>query len=408
MNSSAAQSSATSEPTTEQGLVNEPALVGHASVVDGQLVEGELARIEILTPISIVVPTYKEYENIPLLVERLEALKQAYDLGLELLLMDDQSGDGTRQWVDTNAPDWVRLIERQGPRGLSAAVVEGLGLATHPVVVVMDADLSHPPEKIPDMILALHAGQELVIGSRYVAGGSTDDQWGFFRWLNSIIALNLAAPLTSARDPMAGFFAFRKALLDRAHRLNPIGYKIGLEIIVKCRLTNVGEIPIHFIDRVHGKSKLTIKEQLRYIQHLRRLYLYKFGTWTHLAQFLVVGASGVVVNLAVLYALVAVGVMDKIAIAGGIGVSLCSNFLLNRRFSFSYAKNEPIVKQFIGFAGACSIGALVNYSVALAIWNSAQDIPLWLAAVCGIAAGMTFNFLISRYLVFRRSVSRKR
>ncbi|MEM1354482.1 MAG: glycosyltransferase family 2 protein [Planctomycetota bacterium] len=360
-----------------------------------------LARITIITPITIVVPTYMERENLPHLVERIDAVREANGLGLELLIMDDNSRDGSKAWAESCGHDWVRLIERSGPRGLSPAVLDGIRQAKHPVVVVMDADLSHPPEKIPDMVIALNAGQEFVIGSRYVTGGSTDDEWGFFRWFNSFVATKLAMALTNARDPMAGFFAFRKAELERADYLNPVGYKIGLELIVKCRLNNVGEVPIHFTDRVHGESKLTFKEQLKYIKHLRRLYIYKFGTWSHLAQFLVVGASGVVVNLLVLYALVWIGLHDLVAYAGGILASVVSNFLLNRRFTFSYARQGSILKQFTGFVGACSIGIAVQYLVALTVYHLWADAPLWVPALAGIAAGTAFNFVISRYLVFR-------
>ena len=364
--------------------------------------DGEaLAHVRILTPISIVVPAYRERENLPHLVDRVDALRQKYDLDIELLIMNDPSGDGSARWVAESSPDWVELVQRDGPRGLSAAVLDGIERARHPVVVVMDADLSHPPEKIPDMILALQAGQEFVIGSRYVHGGSTDDKWGFFRWFNSFVATLLAKPLTRAKDPMAGFFALRKSELQRADYLNPVGYKIGLELIVKCRLENVGEVPIHFTDRVHGESKLTLKEQLRYIKHLRRLYIYKFGTWSHLAQFLVVGASGVVVNLLVLYALVWAGMPDAVALAGGIVVSVVSNFLLNRRFTFSYARAGSLSKQFVGFIGACSIGMAVQYAVALLVNHLWAGSALWAAALAGIAAGTGFNFLISRYLVFR-------
>lgn len=361
----------------------------------------DLARVQILTPISIVVPTYKERDNLPHLVERIDRLRVEHDLVLELLFMDDNSVDGSREWAERCGHDWVRLIEREGPRGLSPAVLDGMLLASHPVVVVMDADLSHPPEKIPDMVLGLCSGQELVIGSRYVPGGSTDDDWGFFRWLNSFIATVLAKPLTGARDPMSGFFAFRKAELDRADYLNPVGYKIGLEVIVKCRLENVGEVPIHFTDRLHGESKLTLKEQLKYIKHLRRLYIYKFGTWSHLAQFLFVGASGVLVNWVVLYAMVWMGVHRVGAFAGGIAVSVVTNFLLNRRFSFSYARNQPLLKQFAGFVGACSIGMAVQLVVSVLLVDMVAGMPLWLASLGGIAAGTIFNFIISRYMVFR-------
>lgn len=388
--------SVTERPDSQPPLVQERASQG----------TGGLVRVEISTPVSIVVPTYQERENLPLLVERIARLKDDYGLELELLFMDDQSGDGSRQWVMGCGHDWVRLIERDGPRGLGPAVLEGMRVAHHPVIVVMDADLSHPPEKIPAMILALHSGQELVIGSRYVAGGSTDDQWGFFRWFNSFVATKLALPLTTVRDPMAGFFAFRKAELDRADELNPVGYKIGLEVIVKCRLSNVGEVPIHFSDRIHGQSKLNFKEQLKYLQHLRRLYMYKFGTWSHLAQFLIVGASGTAVNLVVLYVLVGLAVHEKLAYALGILVSLMSNFLLNRRFSFSYARDQSIYKQFLGFLGACSVGLAVNYSLFWILRDSVVGVPLWLASLSGIAGGMGFNFLISRYLVFRSGTAK--
>lgn len=370
------------------------------------LESGPLTRIEILTPISIVVPTYKERENLPHITERLARLRENHGLTLELLFMDDLSCDGSREWVEQCGHDWVRLIERKGPRGLSAAVVDGMHQAQYPVIVVMDADLSHPPEKIPDMILALDAGQEMVIGSRYVFGGSTDDQWGFFRWLNSFVATKLASPLTSARDPMAGFFAIRKSELSKTHRLNPIGYKIALEVIVKCRLTNVGEVPIHFTDRVHGESKLSFKEQLKYLQHLRRLYIFKFGTLSHLAQFLIVGASGVAVNLLVVYGLIALWAGEKFAFAGGIAVSLVTNFLLNRRFSFSYARRRPVVGQFLYFAGACSVGMVTQWLVAVLMHSYIEGISIWLATLAGIASGTLFNFLISRYLVFRASHGR--
>lgn len=362
---------------------------------------GTLAEIHILTPVTVVVPTYQEAENIPHLLDRLEALRQAHGLELELLIMDDRSNDGSVEAVDQSGHDWARIVVRDGPRGLSPAVLDGLRMARHPVVVVMDADLSHPPEKIPDMILALEAGQQLVIGSRYVPGASTDDKWGFFRWLNSQVATLLARPLTSCHDPMAGFFVLRKAELKHARGLNPIGYKIALELIVKCGLENVGEVPIHFADRRYGKSKLTFKEQLRYLQHLRRLYIHRYFNISSAVQYLAVGASGVAVNLAVLTGLVALSVPEPAAIAGGILVSLVSNFALNRRFSFSYARDGSIVKQFLGFVTACSVGIVINYAVSLAILRALPELPVQAAALGGVVAGLGFNYVASRYLVFR-------
>lgn len=361
-----------------------------------------LAEIRVLTPLSIVVPTYKERDSLPHLLDRIDALRAQQDLTLEVLIMDDQSNDGSLEYVRDRGDDWARMVVRDGPRGLSPAVLDGIYLARYPVVVVMDADLSHPPEKIPDMILALASGQEFVIGSRYVPGGSTDDDWGFFRWLNSQVATLLARPLTDAHDPMAGFFAFRRSELEKARYFNPVGYKIGLELIVKCGLENVGEVPIQFTDRRYGESKLSFKEQLRYLQHLRRLYIYKFAYLSSAMQFAAVGLSGVVVNLAILTILVALGVPRALAVAAGIGVSVVTNFLLNRRFTFGYARSESIGRQFLGFAAASAAGAAVNYAITMSMLYRRPDLPIQLAAICGIAGGMALNYLANQFLVFRR------
>lgn len=361
-------------------------------------------NIRIPTGISIIVPTYREAENIPLLLARIDALRTDHDLTLEVLFMDDDSRDGSAEAVAAAGLPWARLITRTENRGLSPAVIDGFRAAQYPVLVCMDCDLSHPPEVIPQMVLALKSGQQMVIGSRYVPGGSTDDDWGVLRWMNSLVATVLARPLTSVRDPMSGFFSLYKEDFDGVEDLNPVGYKIALELIVKCGFENVGEVPIHFSDRVHGESKLTLSEQLKYLKHLRRLYIHRFSNAMYLAQFLVVGASGVVVNLAMVSLLLLAGLPDSICLAGGIALSVCTNFLLNRRFTFSYARTEPVLRQFVGFVGACAVGMVVNYAVAL--WLNAQlgegAFTLQLAALGGIAAGMAFNFLGSRYLVFRK------
>ncbi|WP_108395442.1 glycosyltransferase [Devosia submarina] len=365
----------------------------------------ELARIEVHVPLSIIVPTYRECENIPFVIERVARLRAREKIDVELIFMDDQSRDGSIEAVEACGYSWVRLVERSGKRGLSPAVIEGFAQARNPVLICMDCDLSHPPEVIPQMILALSSGQQFVLGSRYVPGGSTDDDWGFFRWLNSRVATLLARPLTKVADPMSGFFCMRRADFDKAENLNAIGYKIALELIVKCGFENVGEVPIQFKDRVYGESKLTLKEQLRYIKHLRRLYLHKFANAMYLMQFLTVGASGVLINLSVLTLLLASGFNEQVAIAGGIAVSVVTNFLLNRRFTFSYARHGNAFKQFIGYLTASAIGVTVNYTVSLAMLHAplpetAQSI--YVASLSGVAAGMVFNYLGNRYLVFRR------
>jgi dolichol-phosphate mannosyltransferase len=209
---------------------------------------------------------------------------------------------------------------------------------------------------------------------------------------------------------MSGFFTMRKSDFDGVEDLNPVGYKIALELVVKCGFENVGEVPIHFTDRIHGESKLTFKEQLKYIQHLRRLYLHRFANAMYLAQFLVVGASGVIVNLAVLSLLLIMGLPETVCLAGGIGVSVLTNFMLNRRFTFSYARAGHLGKQFLGFLGASAVGAGVSFVVSVFLRSQITDdvsYGLHLAALGGIASGMIFNYLGNRFLVFRKTHIRK-
>src|SRR5690606_1142853 len=250
--------------------------------------------------LTVVVPTYKEVENIPLLVERLAAVRERRGFALDVMFMDDDSRDGSAEAVQVMGLPWVQLVTRTTERGLSAAVLDGLRRATGDVVVVMDADLSHPPETIPDMLGELEAGADFVLGSRFVSGGTTDDEWGIFRWLNSKVATLLALPLAPVKDPMSGFFMLRRSTFLAGRDYQPIGYKIGLELLVKCNCKKPVEVPIHFQDRQFGDSKLSLREQLRYLQHIRRLYMYRFALISQLIQFSVVGALGLVVNLVVL------------------------------------------------------------------------------------------------------------
>ncbi len=350
--------------------------------------------------VSVVVPTYREVENIPLLVQRLAAVRDAMGGGMELLFMDDDSRDGSAEAVEKLALPWVRLVTRKADRGLSQAVLEGLRTAGGDVLVVMDADLSHPPETLPRMLEHLERGADFVVGSRFIEGGTTDDDWGIFRWLNSRVATLLAFPLTRIADPMSGFFMLHRSTFAAHSNYNPVGYKIGLELLVKCACRDVVEVPIHFTDRQHGASKLSLKEQLRYIQHVRRLYIHRFSVWSQLAQFLVVGTSGLLVNLALLTAFLQLGVSTRIAPIPAIFLSMAWNFALNRRFSFSYARGGSLVRQFWAFVSACSVGALVNYLVTLYLlrWIHIPQV----AATLGVIAATGFNFAASRLYVFKR------
>jgi len=228
--------------------------------------------------VSIVVPTYRESENLPLLVPRIDAALRGADLSGEIVIVDDDSRDGSVEAVAALAEAGlpVRIIVRQGERGLSTAVLRGFDESAGEYLLCMDADLSHPPEAIPGMVELLTSGQaDFVLASRFCPGGSTDAEWGVFRWLNSKVAQLLARPLTRLADPMSGFFALPREVYARAASLNPIGYKIALELMIKCDCRRIREVPIHFADRRLGQSKLNVREQVNYLRHLRRLYAYR-------------------------------------------------------------------------------------------------------------------------------------
>jgi dolichol-phosphate mannosyltransferase len=202
---------------------------------------------------------------------------------------------------------------------------------------------------------------------------------------------------------MAGFIALRRETFIHADHLDPIGYKIGLELLVKCHCCSIKEIPIAFNDRLHGATKLTLQEQINYLRHLKRLFEYKTGAWGRLAQFILVGATGSIVDLLSLRLLL-LSLTFPIARGLAIWLAMTWNFLLNRRLAFSYARTGPILRQYVLFCIACSLGALVNWSISIALGRSPTffaHFPL-LAAAVGIVAGTGFNYLLSSGIVFRR------
>lgn len=227
--------------------------------------------------VSVVIPTYREVENLPHLLPRIAVAMAAAGLGWEMVVVDDSSRDGTVETcAELGSRFPVRLVVRNGERGLATAVLAGFRASVGDPFVVMDADLSHPPEAIPTLVAAVREGRgDLVFGSRYAAGGSTDARWSVRRRFTSALATRLARPLTRATDPMSGFFALSRATFATAAPLNPVGYKLGLELCVKCVGCRVLEVPIHFADRTHGISKLGVREGLRYLRHLVRLYAFR-------------------------------------------------------------------------------------------------------------------------------------
>ena len=180
--------------------------------------------------LSIVVPTYREADNLSGLVRQVHSVLTAEQISYEMIIADDDSPDNTESVVSELSKDYpVRMIRPVGrERDLSLSVIDGIRAASSDEILVMDADLSHPPEAITSMLSEIdeHPGG-FVLGSRYSDGGGFDRSWSLWRFLNSHIATALAWPLVSCRDPMSGFFMFDRKLVD-VQRLKPIGYKIGL------------------------------------------------------------------------------------------------------------------------------------------------------------------------------------
>lgn len=357
--------------------------------------------------LTIVIPTFHEAENIEALMGRISAALDGVDFDWDVIIFDDNSQDRTVEICESLKNQHpLQLIVRTSDKGLSSAVVAGMTAAKGDFLLCMDADLSHPPEAIPEIYKSLkRTSCDFVIGSRYVAGGSTDDAWGLFRWLNSVVATRLAKPLTSAKDPMAGFFALKKSdFSDALDQLDPIGYKIGLELIVKCRCQNVDEVPIHFADRQFGESKLSLKEQLNYIRHLKKLYNFKFPELTRFIRFGLVGVSGVFVNLAALSLLLTTLIMPPLAMAAAIWVAMTWNFFINRKYTFLDCANGKLSKQYVQFCLASLTGAVVNWSVATYLWKAVpifSELPT-AAGLCGILAGMLLNFTLCKKFVFTK------
>jgi dolichol-phosphate mannosyltransferase len=226
-------------------------------------------------PFSIVIPTYNEAAGIGSLLEALHATFRENELDGEIIVVDDNSPDGTGAVVDgLSARLPVRCLHRSGKLGLSSAVIEGWRFARPESVALgaMDADFSHDPKALPKMVAALESGEYgLAVGSRYVAGGGIEN-WPARRVITSRVACWLARPLTRVKDVTSGYFLVRREALAGVE-LDPIGFKIGLEVIAKARYGRAIEVPYVFTDRVAGESKLNQREIFNYLRQLRRLYV---------------------------------------------------------------------------------------------------------------------------------------
>jgi dolichol-phosphate mannosyltransferase len=224
---------------------------------------------------SIVVPTYNEAGGIEKLVAALRGVFEANGLDGEIVVVDDNSPDGTGAIVDRLEREGypVRCLHRPGKMGLSSGVIDGWKFARpdSQALGAMDADFSHDASILPRMVRALQdEGYGLAIGSRYVPGGGIEN-WPKRRIITSRVAVALAQPLTPIKDITSGYFLVRRDALEGVE-LDPIGFKIGLEVIAKAHYGRALEVPYVFTDRVAGESKLNQREILNYLRQLGRIY----------------------------------------------------------------------------------------------------------------------------------------
>ncbi len=216
--------------------------------------------------VSIVIPTYNEPKNLPLLVEEIFSVIDKATINLEIIFVDDNSPDGTGEVAEGLAKTYpIQVIHRSGKLGLGSAVIAGFKASHRPYIGVMDADLSHDPSILNQLISSLH-DYDIAVGSRFEVGSEVEN-WIWWRRLTSEAGVFFARLLTGARDPLSGYFFFRRSVIDGVE-LTTVGYKILLEILVKGHITKIKEIPFKFRIRKFSTSKLSSGEYLLFGKQL--------------------------------------------------------------------------------------------------------------------------------------------
>jgi len=356
--------------------------------------------------LAIVIPTYNELENIPLLVE---AVDQALpDVRWEIVFVDDNSPDGTAARIrEIGLRDArVRLVQRYGRRGLSSACVEGILACVAPHVAVMDADLQHDERILGEMYRRLRTGEsDLVVGSRYVEGGGMGE-WSKRRVAMSRFATSLANRLTRTPlgDPMSGFFMLtRTAFLAALPNLSTVGFKILLDIAASSpHPLRVAQVPYTFRTRQHGESKL---DSLVVWEYLQLLMDKSFGhvVPVRFASFALVGGFGVFVHFTALTLLfLGLGVRFDIAQGAATLVATTNNFLLNNMLTYSdqRLKGRRLFVGWLTFNLVCMVGALANVGVAR--WLFSHNGYWIVSAMAGIAVTTVWNYSMSSIFTWRK------
>ena len=284
--------------------------------------------------ISVIIPTYNEKDNICLVIDRIA--KCLNNITYEILIIDDSSTDGTIETVEKLQGIYpLKLIVRK-ERGLASAIVEGFKYANGNIYAVMDADLQHPPEKLIDLIEEINNGNDIVIASRYL----TNNGFGNFNFRRKIISKVANIParilfpkLKNINDIQSGFFAIKRRVIDGII-LDPIGFKILMEILVMGNYKKLKEIPFEISKREYGNTKLGIVTVIDYIRHLMRL-CWRNGELKRFTKYCMVGIVGIIVSTVVLFFFTnIVGIFYIASFVLAHEVSVTSNFIMNDQWTF--------------------------------------------------------------------------
>jgi dolichol-phosphate mannosyltransferase len=358
--------------------------------------------------LTIVVPCLNERDNIRPLVERLRGLLG--HVAWEVIFVDDDSTDGTGDEVKHLAREdgRVRLLHRIGKRGLSSACIEGVQASTARYVAVMDADLQHDESLLPGMLEALqNENVDIVIGSRYVAGGGVGD-WDSKRIGISSLATRLGRLILKVKvaDPMSGFFMMRRDAFDGAVRgLSAMGFKILIDILASSpKSLRVKELPYQFRPRQAGESKLDAQVAWEYLMLLADKLIGHIVP-VRFVLFSIVGCVGVVATLAIAwFCLKVLGLPFTEAQTIGTIVAMIGNFALNNVLTYSdrRLKGWGFVRGLISFGLICGIGAVGNVGVANFLFFGTAHSSWWLASIAGIAVGSVWNYAVSAVVTWKR------
>lgn len=358
---------------------------------------------------AIVIPTFCEAGNVALLVARID--KALAGRVWEAIFVDDASPDGTADAIRAigRSDPRIRVIERIGRRGLSSACIEGMMATSAPLIAVMDADLQHDPALLPQMLDRLYADPELdlVIASRFVAGGGTGD-WEGERVAASELATKLARKVFKAdlADPLSGYFMIRaERFRQLAPRLSGIGFKILLDLLTTARRPlRFAEIPLLFHKRDVGESKL---DHVVAMEFLIALYDRLFGRMVppRYAMFAIIGAIGVAVHmtlLAFVYGPLGIGFVASEAVAT-LG-AMTFNFFLNNALTYRGRRLHgagKLARGWLSFCLVCAVGALANVGIAAFLFE--REGAYWaFSALAGLLVASVWNFALSSRFTWGR------